>query len=157
MSEMRGSHDAGVRNNSDSKGDMNDMKVAVSALDNTLDAEVDSRFGRCKYFLIIDTETMQFEEIVNEQQQAMGGAGIQAAQILVNKGVESVITGSIGPNAFRVLSTAGLKIFTGATGPVKDTIIQFNNGELEEIRQATVQAHHGSKQESRERSGGADQ
>jgi predicted Fe-Mo cluster-binding NifX family protein len=130
------------------------MKVAVSAIDNTLDAEVDPRFGRCKYFLIIDTDSMNYKVIENDQQHATGGAGIHAAQMMANNRVDAVITGSIGPNAFRVLSAAGLKIFTGALGNIKETLTQFNNGELKESTQATVDAHHGSAWNNSQMKGG---
>jgi predicted Fe-Mo cluster-binding NifX family protein len=121
------------------------MKITITARDNHLDADVDPRFGRCRYFLFIDTETMNVEAYTNNQQSAMGGAGIQAAQYVANKDVDVVITGSVGPNAFQTLHAAGLKIYTGAQGKVKDVLEQFRNGKLHESTQATVGAHAGMR------------
>jgi predicted Fe-Mo cluster-binding NifX family protein len=77
------------------------MKICVSAAANSLDALIDPRFGRCPYFVIVDSENKQFEAIPNMASGAMGGAGIQAAQTIASKGVKVLITGSIGPNAFQ--------------------------------------------------------
>lgn len=125
------------------------MKITITARDNHLDADVDPRFGRCKYFLFIDTETLNVEAYTNNQQNAMGGAGIQAAQYVANKSVDAVITGSVGPNAFQTLNAAGLKIYTGAHGTVKEALDQFKNGDLSECTQATVGAHAGMRNQER--------
>ena len=77
------------------------MKICVSAVANSLDAQLDPRFGRCPYFVIVDLESMQFEAIPNDASGAMGGAGIQAAQTIAGKGVTVLITGNVGPNAFQ--------------------------------------------------------
>ena len=82
------------------------MKIAVSATGPDMDAEVDPRFGRCQYFIIVDPETMEFEAVDNESAMASGGAGISAAQMIAGKGVEAVLTGNCGPNAYQVLSHA---------------------------------------------------
>ncbi|NHW44216.1 MAG: dinitrogenase iron-molybdenum cofactor biosynthesis protein, partial [Candidatus Verstraetearchaeota archaeon] len=76
------------------------MKICVSATSNSLDSLVDPRFGRCPYFIIVDSETMQYEAIPNPAVYAASGAGVQAVQLIVSKGVEVVITGNVGPNAF---------------------------------------------------------
>ena len=91
------------------------MKVGITSNGENLDSDIDQRFGRCKYFIIVDTETMDFEALSNENMMASGGAGIQAAQTIANKGVEAVITGNIGPNAFQTLAAAGIKIYTDAS------------------------------------------
>lgn len=75
------------------------MKIAISATGPSLDAEVDPRFGRCQYFLIIDPDTMEFEAIDNTNKMASGGAGIASAQAVAQKGVQVVLTGNCGPNA----------------------------------------------------------
>jgi predicted Fe-Mo cluster-binding NifX family protein len=121
------------------------MKICITATNNNLDAMVDPRFGRCKYFLIVNTDSNEFESISNESMMASGGAGIQAAQMVANKAVETVITGNIGPNAFETLTAADIKIITGATGPVKEVIDQFKKGELVEIQSPTVGSHFGVK------------
>ena len=119
------------------------MKICVSAVANSLDAQLDPRFGRCPYFVIVDLESMQFEAIPNNASGAMGGAGIQAAQTIAGKGVTVLITGNVGPNAFQALSTAGIKIVTGAFGTVRESVEKFKRGELREIGAPTVGGHFG--------------
>jgi predicted Fe-Mo cluster-binding NifX family protein len=119
------------------------MKVCVSATANSLNAPIDPRFGRCPYFIVVDSETMQFEAIPNPASEAMGGAGIQAAQLIANKGVKVVITGSIGPNAFQALSAAGIKIVTGASGTVREVVEKYKRGELKETNAPAVGGHFG--------------
>jgi len=111
------------------------MKIAVSASGDNLDANVDSRFGRCSYFIIVEIERNEIKnhEIVSNQAvQAMRGAGIQAAKTVAKKGAEVVITGNIGPNAFNVLSQTGIKVITGVTGSVKEVVEKYLKGELKE-------------------------
>lgn len=119
------------------------MKICITAMGDNLDANVDPRFGRCKYFLIIDTDSMNVNPISNESMMASGGAGIQAAQMVANEGAETVITGNIGPNAFQTLKAAGIKIITGANGKIKDVVERYNNGELKEIDSPSVGSHFG--------------
>jgi predicted Fe-Mo cluster-binding NifX family protein len=119
------------------------MKICVSAVANSLDAQLDPRFGRCPYFVIVDSESMQFEAIPNMASGATGGAGIQAAQTIANKGVKVVITGNVGPNAFQALSAAGIKIVTGAFGTVREVIMKYKSGELKETGAPTVGGHFG--------------
>jgi predicted Fe-Mo cluster-binding NifX family protein len=117
--------------------------VAVSAAGADLDAVVDPRFGRCPYFVIVDTDTMQFEAVPNTSQNAASGAGIQAAQIIVSKGARAVLTGNIGPNAYQALSAAGIHTITGATGTIKEAVTKYKNGELKETDSPTVGGHFG--------------
>lgn len=119
------------------------MKICVSAVANSLDAQLDPRFGRCPYFVIVDLESMQFEAIPNNASGAMGGAGIQAAQTIAGKGVTVLITGNVGPNAFQALSAAGIKIATGAFGTVRESVEKFKRGELRETGAPTVGGHFG--------------
>jgi predicted Fe-Mo cluster-binding NifX family protein len=119
------------------------MKICVSATSNGLDAPVDPRFGRCPYFIIVDTETMQFEAVPNMASGAMGGAGIQAAQIIASKGAKVVITGNVGPNAFQALSAAGVGVITGAYGTVREVVEKYKRGELKEVNVPTVGGHFG--------------
>jgi len=119
------------------------MRICISASANSLDAPVDPRFGRCPYFIIVDSETMQFEAVPNPASGAVGGAGIQAAQILASKGAKVVITGNVGPNAFQALSAAGIKIITGAYGTVREVVEKYRRGELKETNAPTVGGHFG--------------
>lgn len=119
------------------------MKICVTASSGSLDAQVDPRFGRCQYFVIVDSDTMEFEEMSNTGVDTMGGAGIQAAQAVANKGVEVVITGNVGPNAFKTLSAAGINVITGEFGKVRDVIEMYKGGQLKETSGATVGEHFG--------------
>ena len=121
------------------------MKIGVSSTGENLDANVDQRFGRCKYFLIVDTESMEFEVLSNENAMASGGAGIQAAQTIAKTGTEVVVTGNVGPNAFQTLSAAGMKIFTGASGTIKESIEKYKKGELKETEAPNVGSHSGMR------------
>jgi len=121
------------------------MKIAVSATDKNLDANVDQRFGRCRYFLIVDPESMDYKAVSNESSMASGGAGIKAAETVVNNGAEILITGNIGPNAHRTLSAGGVKIYTGARGTIKDAIKKYKNNELNETENPNVKSHHGMR------------
>ena len=85
------------------------MKICLSSTANNLEAQLDPRFGRCAYLIIIDTETMQFEAIPNLAAGTREGAGIHAAQTIANKGAKVLITGNVGPNAFRALSAANIE------------------------------------------------
>jgi len=119
------------------------MKICVTAVADGLDAQVDPRFGHSQYFVIVDPATMAYEAMPNAALNAPEGAGIQAAQAMVNKGVDVVISGNMGPNAFQVLSTAGVKIATGGYGTVKDAVELYQAGKLTEAGTATVAAHAG--------------
>jgi predicted Fe-Mo cluster-binding NifX family protein len=119
------------------------MRIAITSTGNTLDSPIDPRFGRCQFFVFVDPETMEFEAAENEAVMASGGAGPQAAQFIANKGAEAVITGNVGPNAASSLAAAGIKVFVGATGTVKETVTLFKNGQLQETGAATVASHAG--------------
>lgn len=119
------------------------MKACVSAAGNNLEAQIDPRFGRCAYLVIVDSETMQFEAVPNVATSAFVGAGIQAAQTITNKGAKVVITGNVGPNAFGALSAAGIEIATVAAGTVKDAVEKYKRGELEKADTPTVEGHFG--------------
>ena len=107
------------------------MKIAISATAPNLDAEVDPRFGRCQYFIIVDPETMQFEAVENSSAMASGGAGISAAQMIAGKGVQVVLTGNCGPNAYQVLSADGIQVITGVSGKVKDAVQSYKSGKFQ--------------------------
>lgn len=121
------------------------MKIAVSATDKDLNANVDQRFGRCKYFLIVDSENMDYKSISNESSMASGGAGVKAAETVANSGAEILITGNIGPNAHRILDTGNIKIYTGAKGTIEDAIKSYKKGELEQTSNPSVGSHYGMR------------
>jgi predicted Fe-Mo cluster-binding NifX family protein len=119
------------------------MKICVTATAGDLNAQVDQRFGRSQYFVFVDSDTMTFEAMPNDAIAAPGGAGIQAAQTVVNKGANMLISGNIGPNAFQVLSTAGVKVVTGVNGTVQEAVEMYKNGGLSETGTSTVATHAG--------------
>lgn len=119
------------------------MKIAISATAPNLDAIVDPRFGRAPYFVIADTDSMQFEAIENSSAVASGGAGISTAQMIADKAVQAVLTGSCGPNAYEVLSAAGVQVITGVSGTVRDAILSFKQGRLAPISAPDAPPHFG--------------
>ncbi|MBN2018677.1 MAG: 4Fe-4S binding protein [Sedimentisphaerales bacterium] len=123
------------------------MKIAVTSTGPTLDDTVESRFGRCRYFLVVDTDSMQFEAIENPNISLGGGAGIQSAQMMSEKGVSHVLTGNCGPNAFRVFGEVGVEVMVGVTGTVRQAIEQFKVGKLSSASAPNVQSHFGMTSE----------
>jgi predicted Fe-Mo cluster-binding NifX family protein len=119
------------------------MRIAISATGTNLDADVDPRFGRCPYFIIIDSEAKKIEVVPNEYAMAGGGAGISTAQMVANMGVDVVLTGNVGPNAYQVLGAAGIQVVTGVSGKVKDALEAFKRGEYQLASEPTVDAHFG--------------
>lgn len=119
------------------------MKVAVCSTGNTLDAMVDPRFGRCAYFVIVDTETFDASAVQNPGAMSAQGAGIQAAQVLSSLGVSAVIAGNLGPNAYQALSAAGIKVYSCAGETVRNAVNLLKAGALQEISAPTVAAHFG--------------
>lgn len=109
------------------------MKVVVSSNGNDLSAQVSPVFGRCPYYLFVDTESMEFEAVANPAISAPGGAGIQAAQFVANQGAQAVLTGNMGPNAFNVLQSAGVQVFTVVGGTVKEAVEAYKEGRLQAI------------------------
>ena len=119
------------------------MKIAVSATGKDLHCEIDPRFGRCQYFIFVDPETMEFEVLENEGLMASGGAGVQAAQSVVQKGAKALITGNLGPNAASALLASGIKAYLVPGGTVRNTIEAYKSGSLREASGATVPPHFG--------------
>ena len=119
------------------------MKIAVSSSGNTLDSQIDPRFGRCAYFLIVDTDDMNFEAFDNESISLGGGAGIQAAQFVASKGAKAVLTGNVGPNAVKTLGAAGVEVFVGQNGTVGEALERYKGGDLQSTSAPNVADHHG--------------
>jgi predicted Fe-Mo cluster-binding NifX family protein len=122
------------------------MKLAVCAQGEGLAAEVDQRFGRCPFFVIVDPEKGELiDSVRNAGADAAGGAGPQAAQRLAGLGVEAVALGNVGPNAAMALEAAKIKICTGVEGTVETTMQKFKEGGLSTVSEATVLPHSGMK------------
>ena len=119
------------------------MKIAISSMGKDLDSQIDPRFGRCQYFILVDPETLAFEAVGNEGLMASGGAGIQAAQLIAQRGATALITGNLGPNAASALSASGIKIYLASGGTLKDVIQGYKTGSLRESSGATVPPHSG--------------
>ncbi len=111
------------------------MKIAITATGADLQAQVDPRFGRTQFFIIIDPETMEFEAIENSSLSAAHGAGIQSGQMMSSNDVSAVITGSVGPNAFQTLTAAGIQIFQSPSGTVEQAVEAYKKGQLQPVTQ----------------------
>ncbi len=114
------------------------MKIATSASGPSLEDLVDPRFGRCAFFLIIDTGTLDFEVIENSSKNLSGGAGIEAAQRVADQGVTHVLTGRCGPNAEKVLSAAKIHIVDGCEGTVREAVERFRAGSVSTAQRPAV-------------------
>jgi len=121
------------------------MKICVTSKGKNLESQVDPRFGRCAYFIVIDPDSMEFETIENSNAQTMGGAGIQSGQLVSSNDVKIVLTGNVGPNAFQTLKASGVEIITGVSGSVGEAVRKYKQGEFKSIEDPTVTSHYGMK------------
>ena len=119
------------------------MKVIVTSEGKNLDSKVDQRFGRAKYFMLVDTDTMEYQVIDNEAVSQGGGAGVKAAQITIDSGAKVLLTGNVGPNAYEVLKSGGIDIIVGVNGTIREAIQKFKSGELKSEGGPNVASHHG--------------
>lgn len=118
------------------------MRIVVTSIGKSADAEVDPRFGRASAFVLVDTETGETTSTDNSAgTQAAQGAGVQAAETVSRLGAECVITGHCGPKAFRALNAAGIQVYTGASGTVAEAIAQFKAGDLQRAARPDVGGH----------------
>jgi len=102
------------------------MNIAVSAAGDSLDDQVDGRFGRCPFFVFVESESMAYKAVPNPGAGAMGGAATKAAQVLAESNVDIVLTGSVGPNAERSLNALGVEVVTDASGTtVREAVSNF--------------------------------
>ena len=119
------------------------MKIAVSSSGQSLDSQIDPRFGRCACFIIVETDDMNFKAFDNESIALGGGAGIQAAQFVASKGAKAVITGNCGPNAVRTLSASSVEVFTGQAGTVREAVERYKMGVIKSTSAPNVADHYG--------------
>ena len=118
------------------------MKVAITSQGMDMTSAVDPRFGRAKYFVVVDTDTSEFSAHDNTQNlNAVQGAGIQAGRNVIDLGVEAVITGNVGPKAFATLQAGGVKLYIGADGTISEALEKFKAGELQCVSKANVEGH----------------
>ncbi|HUW14116.1 MAG TPA: NifB/NifX family molybdenum-iron cluster-binding protein [Anaerolineae bacterium] len=119
------------------------MKIVVTSAGGDLDAPASILFGRCPFYVFVDTDTWQFEALDNPAMSAAGGAGIQAAQYIVAQGAQAVLSGHMGPNAVQVLQAAKVPVYLTSGTTVRQAVEAFKAGRLPTADQATVQAHAG--------------
>lgn len=118
------------------------MKIAVTSKGTDLDSPVDPRFGRAAYLIVVDDASLEFEVIDNaENVNAFKGAGIQAATAVSSKGAEVLLTGYCGPNAFKTLQAAGVKVVNDVSGTVKEAVASFSEGKYSFAEDANVDGH----------------
>ena len=123
------------------------MKIAITSKGDNLDSEMDLRFGRCSHFIIIDTEDPDdFVAIKNDAASAGGGAGVMAAQTIIDAGAEAVISGNFGPRAFDALSSGNIKLYAVDAVTVRDALDAFNSNRAKSLDSATAAAHAGLKE-----------
>jgi predicted Fe-Mo cluster-binding NifX family protein len=120
------------------------MKLAISSTGNSMESEVDVRFGRCPYFVFVelkDKEIKGHEIIENISANQTGGAGITAAELVAEKGVQAVLTGNVGPRAFSVFSQFNIAVYQ-VSGKVSDAVKAFADGKLKKIQEPTGPMMH---------------
>ena len=118
------------------------MKVAITSKGENLSSEIDPRFGRAPFILIVDTETMAFEALDNSTNvNAFKGAGIQAATMVADKGAEVLMTGYCGPNAYKTITAAGLKVVDDVSGTVEDAVAKIKSGKVTYSEGANTDGH----------------
>ena len=114
------------------------MKICITSTGENLEAPISPRFGRCSYFLVVDTENKKVKAIKNSSIQASRGAGVAAVQTVADAGCEVLITGNVGPNAFYALEASGIDAYTGAVDMTGETALRaYNDGDLEKAGSAT--------------------
>jgi len=118
------------------------MKIAVTSTGTDLDSQVDPRFGRAAYILVVDSETFEFDVLDNKENvNALKGAGIQAACMISDQGSEVLLTGFCGPNAFKTLKAAKIGIANDAEGSVRGAVRAYLDGKLPLSDKANVEGH----------------
>ena len=118
------------------------MKIAITAVGPSEESEMDQRFGRTKYFMIYDTEAEEYQTLSNSSAAAeVQGAGIKTGELLSNNGVETVITGHVGPKAYSTLMAAKIKVLLSEQGKVSEVVSRYLAGELKETEGPDVDSH----------------
>jgi predicted Fe-Mo cluster-binding NifX family protein len=125
------------------------VEIVVTANGTDLDAPVSPLFGRCPACVFVDPETMHLEAVENPATGTLRGAGFQAAEIVVERGVQAVVTGNVGPNAFKVLQASGVPVYLSSGGTVREAIEAYKTGRLRPMEEANVPTHSGTTRGTR--------
>jgi len=118
------------------------MKLVITATSDQIDQPFNPRFGRCEYFILVDSETQAWQAFPNPAREAGGGAGPQAVQFISKLGAQTVVSGHYGPNAFSALEAAGIAAYIASDGAVSKVLEQFHAGQLEQVSAATGPEQH---------------
>jgi predicted Fe-Mo cluster-binding NifX family protein len=121
------------------------MKIVITTTSPSIESAVDPRFGRGAYFLVVDSDTLEWQAHANPAINASGGAGVQAAQFVAGHGAQAVISGDFGPNAYNALAAAGIPMFLAPAGEAltaRDLLVRYRQGELKQVTAPTGPGHH---------------
>lgn len=119
------------------------MKVAVTSIGTEIGSRIDERFGRARYFVVVDTDSNEVVEVIDnlQNQHAAHGAGVQSAQSVLDAGVDWLLTGSVGPKAFSILTQGGVNVGTGASGTINDAVEKLKKGGFQATEGPTSMGH----------------
>lgn len=110
------------------------MKIILSTTSPDIETQLDPRFGRGAYFLIVDSETLNWRAMPNPSYSSSGGAGVLAAQFVTNERADVVLSGSFGPNAVSALKQAGIKLYQfGTCRTAREALDQWKAGNLQQV------------------------
>jgi len=121
------------------------MEIAVAANGTGLESPVSPAFGQCPTLVFVDTDTMRFEAMVNPESGDLRGTGIQVAEFILERGVQAVVTGNVGPNAFRALQASGVPVYLCRGRTVWEAIEAYKAGQLQTVEEANVPTHSGKE------------
>jgi predicted Fe-Mo cluster-binding NifX family protein len=120
------------------------VKIVVPANGTDLDAPTSPVFGRCPVYVLVDTETMHFEAMENPEMSSLRGAGFHTPEFIVERGAQAVVTGNVGPNAFKVLQASGVPVYLSGDMTVRKAIEAYKSGRLQPVEEANVPTHSGT-------------
>ncbi|GAB4530099.1 MAG: hypothetical protein Kow0063_07810 [Anaerolineae bacterium] len=121
------------------------MKIVITTVSPGIDAQVDPRFGRGAYFLLVDSDTLEWQAEANPAIDASGGAGVQAAQLVAQRGAQVAISGDFGPNAYEALTAAGIQMYLAPAGEsltASELLARYQRGGLKQVTAPTGPGHH---------------
>ena len=122
------------------------VKIVVTANGTDLDAPASPVFGRCPVYVFVDTETMHFEAMGNPGLDTLRGAGFEAAEFVVERGAQAVVTSNVGPNAFSVFQSSGVPVYLSEGGTVREAVEAYETGRLQPVEGANVPTHSGTSE-----------